>query len=189
LAGGHIGQCVQAQRVAGCHHPAHRAQRKTNQLVLARLQQGFVGAGSERVAARQLAGMEASQLAAPLVQCADGINTARELNVQVQASLVCRHILEVGQRIVMAGVQAQHLGLVIEHQGHGALQLGTQGFNLRSQARLCQALGPQQFVGKRGQTGGLTAVPNDQLVAHGHFPFLQLAPNVPVRLTDAPRSA
>ena len=189
MAGGHVGQCVQAQRVAGCHHPAHRAQRKANQLVFARLQQGLVGAGSERVAARQLAGMEASQLAAPLVQCADGIDTARELNVQVQPRLVGCHVLQVGQRIVMAGVQAQHLCLVIEHQGHGPLQLGTQGFNLRCQPRLGQALCPQQFVGKRRQTGGLATVPHDQLVAHGHFPFLQLAPNVPVRLTDAARSA
>ena len=183
----HLSQVVQAQRVAGGHHQPHLAQSESNDLVLARLQQGLVGAGRQTVAVRPLAGVESGQLAAPFVERADGIDTAGEVNVQVQAGVLAGQVLQRAERVVVAGVQAQHLGALVKHAGQGTFQLGAQGLDLRSQPGLGQALGPQQLVGKRGQAGGLPTVPQDEGLAHFNFPLFQLAPHMAIRQTQLPR--
>ena len=74
------------------------------------------------------------------------------------------------QAVVMAGEQRQHLRLVVESHGEGALQVGVQRLDLRRQPRLRLALGPQQLVAEFGQPRGLALVPDDQRMAEFRSP-------------------
>ena len=124
-----IAQVVQLQGVAGCHHQAHLALGKAHHLVQTRLQQGPVMRGGDAPAFGLIAGVKASHHAAAFVQGADGVHTAAKAHIQVQA-LGSAEVLQAGQRVVVAGVQGEHMGLRVKGHGKAALQLGAQGLDL-----------------------------------------------------------
>ena len=76
------------------------------------------------------------------------------------------------------------MGVSVKSDGECAFQVGTQGFELRRQARLRLAFGPHEFVTKLGQAGRLAFFPHDQFVAQHIFPALELAPHMAVRQTE-----
>ena len=51
------------------------------------------------------------------------MDTAGEVNVQVQAGLLAGQVLQGAERVVVAGVQAQHLGALVKHGGQRTFQL------------------------------------------------------------------
>ena len=178
--GGQILQAAQAERVAPRHHQALGALRKADDLVLARLQQGFVGALRQRLARGVLQGVEACQYAAPLVQRADRVHAAGEADVQVQLAQACRVRAQGGQGVVVACVERQHMGGRVERHCEGAFQVGAQGVDLGAQAGLRLAFGPHQLGAKFRQPRRLAFFPDDQLVAQFVLPALEFAPHVAV---------
>ena len=100
-------------------------------------------------------GMESGHDAAPFIEGANGIDTARETNVQVQRARrqVKRVLAQVQQRLIVAGVQRDHVRAVVKCHRKSAFQFVAQRLNLRCKARLSLSFSPHQLVGKFGQSG------------------------------------
>ena len=111
------------------------------------------------MAVRPLAGVGPTGWQAPFVERERMASTLPgEVNVQVQAGVLAGGSCRSAERVVVAGVRAQHLGVLVKPPGR-TFQLGAQRLDLRGQPGLGRALGPQQLVGKRGQAGGLPRSP------------------------------
>ena len=87
---GHIGQRVQGQRVARCQHQPLCALGKPDDLVQARLQQGFVGALAAGLAASVHQRVKPGQDATALVERTNRIHAAGKPHVKVQARRIHR---------------------------------------------------------------------------------------------------
>jgi hypothetical protein len=132
------------------------------------------------------------QRATPLVQRADGIHAAREADIEVQRARIGlrggvgaqRH-----QRIVMAGVQGEHVGVGVKGHGKGALQVGMQRGDLRREPRLGLTLGPQQLGAELAELRRLPLAPDDQLAAQLLLPALEGAPDMAVGQVQRARRA
>ena len=197
----HIGHGLKPQGIAGRHHQALRAARKTDDLVQARPQQRPVSARAQAAGCRKRLCVKACESAAPFIECANGVHAATEADVQVQrcgGAVVgdgrCSELLQLGQRMVVAGVERDHVAGtgargVVERHRERALQLGTQAFHLRSQPGLRQPFGHQQALAKGREPRGLAAFPEDQSLPQLGFPVLQLPPHVAVRKVQLARRA
>ena len=154
--------------------------RKANQLVLAGFEQVAVSVRRLGRFARLVAGVKARHHATPGVQRGYGVHAAGEANVQVQTGGA--GLLAQGrQRCIMAGVQRQHVGVVVKAAGKSPLDVAAQGLDLRRQPGLRLAFGPQQLVPEFRQTCVLALVPHNQRPAQRHFPVLERAPHMAVR--------
>ena len=128
--------------------------------------------------------MKAGHDAAPFVERLDRVHAADEADVQVQARLsgqTGRVRAQRGERVVVAGVEAQHMGIAVEGDGKAARQLGAQRLDLRRQPRLRLALGPQQLVAEDRQAGRPAFLPQQQRLTQALLPPLELAPHVAIR--------
>ena len=68
--------------------------------------------------------------AATFIQSANRIDAAAKPHVQMQA--VGRRVFtQAGQRVIVAGVKGQHMGIGVECDCKGPLQIGAQGLELR----------------------------------------------------------
>ena len=85
--------------------------------------------GGDAPAFGLIAGVKTGHHAAAFVQGADRVHTAAKAHIQVQA-LGSAEVLQAGQRVVVAGVQGEHMGLRVKGHGKAALQLGAQGLDL-----------------------------------------------------------
>ena len=152
-------QGVQCQRVAFGHHQPLGSLRKTDDLVLAGLQQRLVGALGEGLAAGVLQGVEARHHTAALIEGTNRIHAPGEANVQVQGALtqftgLLQGVLtQGGQGVVVAGIQRDHMHRVIKRLREAALQFPAQGLDLRGEAGLCLTFSPHELGTKLGQAG------------------------------------
>ena len=180
-----VGQARDVAGVAGRHHQPLRAAGKADQLVLARLQQRLVSLLGERADTGNVGCVEARHDAAPLVERLDGVHAAGEADVQVQPVAIGAHAAGLTaqghQRVVVAGVERQHMRAVVEGHCEHALQVGPQRLDLRRQPRLRLALRPQQLVAKGREPRRLAFFPQHQRMPEFLLPALELAPHVPVR--------
>jgi len=90
------------------------------------------------------------------------------------------------QRIVVAGVEREHVAAVVEGHGEGALQVGAQGFDLRGEPGLRLALGPEQLGAEFAELRRLALAPDDELAAQLVLPALERAPHMAVRQRQRP---
>ena len=102
-------------------------------------------------------------------------------------SRLARMLGERHERLIVAGMEGEHMRAFVEGHGEGALQVGAQGLDLRQQARLGLALGPQQLGAEVGQARGLALLPQDQGLAERGVPALELAPDMPIRQAELAR--
>ena len=93
-----------------------------------------------------------------------------------------------GQGVIVAGVEAQHVGAVVKGHREGAFQVGVQRLDLRGQPRLGLALGPEQLLAELRQARALAFLPDDEVAAQLRLPALELAPHVAVRQPQRLRS-
>ena len=68
----------------------------------------------------------------------------------------------------MAGVQREHVLLVIKSDREGALQIRAQRFNLGGQAGLGLALCPQKLGAELAQPSGLAFFPDQQRIYYNY---------------------
>ena len=69
---------------------------------------------------------------------------------------------------------------IVESDRERALEVGTQGLDLRQQAGLHLTLGEQQLGAELGQARRLALLPQDQRLAEFELPALEFAPHVAV---------
>ena len=93
------------------------------------------------------------------------------------------------QCVVMAGIQGEHVGVGVEGHGECAFQVGVQRGNLRRQARLGLAFGPQQLAAELAELCRLALAPDDQFAAQLVFPALEGTPDMAVRQVQRARGA
>ena len=184
---GGVLQGVQAERIARRHDEPLGATHEADDLVQPRAQQGFVGALRERALLGVAHGVEARHGAAPFIERAQGVEAAGEADVQMEAFVIEPGLgvfAQARQRVVMAGVKTQHVGVFIKGDGEGAFDVGAQPFDLGQESRLRLAFGPQQLGAEFGEARGLTAFPHDEFVLERALPAFELAPDVPVRQSE-----
>jgi len=124
--------------------------------------------------------MKSGHDAAAFIQRANGVDAAAKTDVQVEG-LLCGLLLQLNQRIVVAGINREQVAAWVKRDGKGFFQLGVQSADLGGQPCLGLAFGPQQFVGKFAQSGGLAFFPQDQGLLEGLFPAFEFPPDVAVR--------
>ena len=91
---------------------------------------------------------------------------------------------EAGEQIPVTVLRLDNCQVVAqrtaEKNGYTALQLGSQGLNLRGQPGLRLAFSPHQLAGKFGQAGALALFPDQQFMTKFHFPALEFTPDMAV---------
>jgi len=90
--------------------------------ILGRAPQAWLNEERLLAARRMLQRVKARHHAAALIERADRIDAAGEMNVQVQLRGAGRMRAQQRQRIVVARLQAQHVGAVVEGQREGAFE-------------------------------------------------------------------
>jgi hypothetical protein len=139
-----VGEAGDLQRVAGRDDQALAARGEADQLVPARLEHRSIDPGGRRAAVRVRQRVEAGEHAAPVVERRQGVDAARELQVELERVPRRHPVAQQRQRFVVAGRDGDHGDARVEGEREGAFELAVQGGELRCEPGLRLPFGPEQ---------------------------------------------